>query len=179
MFDSNHQYHPETTPLLVCLLRCIQCTYAWEAPCVVDAAWCCLLMSNMHLRCLQPRGHVDACVCCRWDVDSVYHPAAPLLASGAAGSMSAGQVATRFGTYLPDIHSFDPTAFGLSAAEATVMVSPTFQAVPMNLDGTCDVCAACVLTTTSVRKAAGEVKASSCAGCCCMSWQYHAFLCAD
>lgn len=62
---------------------------------------------------------VSRCVCCRWDVDAVYHPAAPLLASG----LTQGQVATRFGTFLPDIHSFDPAAFGLSVGEAAVMVS--------------------------------------------------------
>lgn len=65
--------------------------------------------------------NVNAPVCLcpyRWDVDAVHHPSAPVLASGAAG-----QVATRFGTFLPHIHSFDPTAFGLSVNEATVMVS--------------------------------------------------------
>lgn len=58
------------------------------------------------------------------DVDAVYHPAAPLLASDAAG-MPHGQVATRFGTFLPDIHSFDSTAFGLSVNMAAVMVRET------------------------------------------------------
>jgi acyl transferase domain-containing protein len=58
----------------------------------------------------------------RWDVDAVYHPAAPVLASGAAG-----QCATRFGTFLPNVHSFDPTAFGLSVTEAAVMVRPKLQ----------------------------------------------------
>jgi len=66
-----------------------------------------------------------AVLVCRWDVDAVYHPAAPLLASGAA-SMAHGQVATRFGTFLPAIHSFDPAAFGLSVNEAAVMVRHAF-----------------------------------------------------
>lgn len=45
----------------------------------------------------------------------MYHPSAPL--SSAAHS----QVATRFGTFLPDIHAFDTTAFGLSPTEAALM----------------------------------------------------------
>lgn len=52
----------------------------------------------------------------------MYHPSAPLLASGAVGSAQ-DRVATRFGTFLPDIHSFDQVAFGLSVNEAAVMVS--------------------------------------------------------
>lgn len=56
-------------------------------------------------------------------MDSVYHPAAPLLPGAASGvGHTQGQVATRFGTFLPDVHSFDPTAFGLSVGEAAVMV---------------------------------------------------------
>lgn len=52
----------------------------------------------------------------RWDVDSVYHPAAHLI-NTSIGS----QVATRFGTYLPEVHDFDAAAFALSAGEAGVM----------------------------------------------------------
>lgn len=51
----------------------------------------------------------------RWDVDAVYNPAAPVLKS------LSGQVATRFGTFLADIHDFDAAAFGLSHAEACTM----------------------------------------------------------
>lgn len=52
---------------------------------------------------------------CRWDVDAVYHPGAPL------SSATHSQVATRFGTFLQDIHSFDAGAFGLSPTEAALM----------------------------------------------------------
>lgn len=36
-------------------------------------------------------------------------------------SAMSGQVATRFGTYLQNVHDFDATAFGLSAGEAALM----------------------------------------------------------
>lgn len=45
----------------------------------------------------------------------MYHPGAPL------SSASHSQVATRFGTFLADLHGFDPAAFGLSMAEAALM----------------------------------------------------------
>lgn len=47
----------------------------------------------------------------------VYHSAASLTA------LTGRQVATRFGTFVDNIHSFDPSAFGLSVTEAAVMVS--------------------------------------------------------
>ena len=55
----------------------------------------------------------------RWDVDAVYHPlgASAPLAEGVAG----GQVVTRFGTFLQDVHMFDPAAFNLSVTEAQLM----------------------------------------------------------
>eukprot|EP00775_Hariotina_reticulata_P007135 gene7135-7350_t len=56
----------------------------------------------------------------RWDVEAVHHPSAPHPVATAA-SFSKGQVATRFGTFLPDLHAFDAAAFNLSAAEAACM----------------------------------------------------------
>lgn len=53
----------------------------------------------------------------RWDYEAVHHPAAPLL-----GADGGAFVATRFGTFVDSVHSFDASAFGLSQAEAAFMV---------------------------------------------------------
>ncbi len=49
---------------------------------------------------------------CRWDVDAVYHP---------NPTEAPGTIITRFGTFLPHLHTFDASAFGLSALEAGLM----------------------------------------------------------
>jgi hypothetical protein len=86
--------------------------------------------------------------------------------------MSAGQVATRFGTFLPDIHSFDPTAFGLSAAEATVMVSKAFKTSLINLGNTSDFCTSidnCVANHLQSGACGCFHQESIAVGCCCVS----------
>lgn len=46
-------------------------------------------------------------------MDSVYHP---------KGAAAGNVVATRFGTFVDDVHAFDAAAFGLSPIEAQVRV---------------------------------------------------------
>ncbi len=64
-----------------------------------------------HLSPQSPPAPAPAPLADRWDVERVFSPSPE----------GGGRVATRFGTYVGDVHAFDSDLFGLAPAEAALM----------------------------------------------------------